>query len=199
MRTEVIEKAVLEHLVGKLFSEERCRKLLDDLVAHSGLLRGRVDDQRALLMKERDDIDKRIARWLDAFETGAMPDDLGADRVRELRARRVELDAALAKVVPLRPPPPHLFTEAAMARFQQSVRALFLDGNALTKHYLRHLVAEVVVTDGDVVIRGKGDAVLTKMAASTRTPSPGLPQGEGVLTSGVDWLRLLDSNQRPGG
>lgn len=199
VRTEVIEKAVLEHLVEKLFSEERCRKLLDDLVARSGLLRGRVDDQRALLMKERDDLDKRIARWLDAFETGAMPDDLGADRVRELRARRVEIDAALAKVVPLRPPPPHLFTEAAMARFQQSVRELFLEGNALTKHYLRHLVAEVVVTDGDVVIRGRRDAVLTMMAANARTPSPLFTKGEGVLTSGVGWLRLLDSNQRPGG
>ncbi len=186
VRTEVLEKAVLEHLVDKLFSAPRCRKLLDELVERSGLLRQRVEDQRALLVKERDDIDKRIARWVEAFESGIMSSDLGSDRMRELRARRAEIEETLAKVVPLRVPPPTLFTEATMARFQSSLRAMFLEGNALTKHYLRQLVAEVVVTDGDVVLRGRREAVLAMMASGASPSSMSTTTGE-VLASVVDF------------
>ena len=77
-----------------------------------------------------------------------------------------------------------------MRKFQASLRALFLEGTALTKHYLRFLVAEIVVLDGDVTIRGKREAVLTMLAAGGSTPDPAFTTGGGVLTSVVDWLRL---------
>lgn len=120
--------------------------------------------------------------------------DLGMERVRELRARRDELRETLSKLVPLRPPPPQLFTAATRQRFQGALRELFLEGNALAKHDLDFLVAEVVVAEGDVIIRGKREAVLSMMAAGSASsplaPSPAFtPTGE-VLTSVGDWLRL---------
>ncbi|MCX5745951.1 MAG: hypothetical protein NT062_26025, partial [Proteobacteria bacterium] len=66
----------------------------------------------------------------------------------ELRSRRDELRHTLTKVVPIVPPPPHIFAASNVQRFRDHVRGIFLSGdNALTKHYLRHLVARIEVTD----------------------------------------------------
>ncbi len=86
-------------------------------------------------------------RDMEIFETGAMTQQgPEMDRYRELRARKLELEDTLKKVVPIRPPP-YLYTQANIERFQQSLKELFLSGdNSMTRNYLRFLVEGIIVT-----------------------------------------------------
>ena len=128
-----------------------------------------------------------------------MPADLGAERVRDLRAQRDELAATLAKVVPLRPPPSRLCSPDAIRRFQASLRDLFLSGDtALTKNDLRFLVSEVVITGNRVELVARASSAIELMASGTDEPR-GVSPSPQVRPTVVEWLQLLDSNQRPGG
>jgi hypothetical protein len=123
-------------------------------------------EHRRQLQQENDEIVRRLRKWQDAFEAGD----------KTAAALGTDLQQTLRKVVLLRPPPPNLYTEASITKFQTSIRSIFLSqDNALTKNYLRFLVDKIVV---------KGPV--------ERDPavSP---------TFAVGWLRLQDSNLRPGG
>ena len=55
------------------------------------------------------------------------------ERMVELRARRDELVQTLTKVVPIVPPPPHIFAASNVQRFRDHIRGIFVGGdNALT-------------------------------------------------------------------
>lgn len=114
----------------------------------------------------------------------------------ELRGRRDELQQTLKNVVPLQPPPPHLFAATTVKRFQQNVRSVFVSGdNALTTHYLRFLVSRVEVTDAHVRVLGRTDGVAQLLA---QKQPPSAASGE-VLATVTGWLRRRGSNPRPGG
>ncbi len=68
----------------------------------------------------------------------------------------------------------------------------------MTKNYLRFLVDRIVVTGPEVEIHARSDAAVQMMAGPTKT-GPGLTVPARSPTTVVDWLQLLDSNQRQGG
>ena len=203
IRAEVLEKAILEHLADRLFTGERCKQILQDIVEETGLLRQKTAEHRRQVQKDLEHLEKRISRWQDAFEAGdKAATELGADRVVELKAKRDELQQALRKVVLLRPPPPNLYTEASVTKFQNSIRSIFLSqDNALTKNYLRFLVEKIVVTGPKVQMVTRSEAVVRMMAAGGAATAGAVVEGDPAVspTFAVEWLRLLDSNQRPGG
>jgi hypothetical protein len=54
-------------------------------------------------------------------------------------------------------------------RFQDNVRSVFVSGDdALTKHYLRHLVSRVEVMDAHVRVLGRTEAVGQLLAQGSR-------------------------------
>lgn len=166
IREQALDIAVLNHLAERLFTDEACREILRDFVEETGVLRQRTADQRRQLQIELDGIERRLQRWAEAFETGEMSAELGAERVAELRAKREELREAIRKVVPLRPPPPHLYGEATIRKFRDSLRAVFLGNEtSMTKNYLRFLVEKIVVTADRVQLVAKTDAVVRLMSA----------------------------------
>jgi DNA invertase Pin-like site-specific DNA recombinase len=194
-----LDQAILEHLAGKVFTQERCRKILEDVVEETGMLRRKTDEQRAALQAQLADIERRVARWQDAFETGAESANVILPRLRELTAKRDELASTLAKVVPLHRPPPHLYTEATLERFQGMLRQVFLSGQtSMTRNYLRFLVERIEVgpikAEGTAInVVGKSGAAVALMANVGRELSaPVNPQGP-VLSSVNDWLQLQDS------
>jgi site-specific DNA recombinase len=199
IRAEVLEKAVLQHLADRLFTAERCKQILQEMVEETGILRQKTAERRRQVQKDLEHTEKRISKWQDAFEAGdKAATELGPDRVAELKATREELQGTLRKVVLLRPPPPYLYTEASIKKFQSSIRSIFLSGdNALTKNYLRFLVEKIVVSGSKVQMVTRSEAVIQMMAANgTHVASPNPANSP---TIAVEWLRLLDSNQRPGG
>ncbi len=166
--TEKLEQAVLEHIATEVFTESVCRQLIESLIEETGALREKTAMQRRSLRKELDQTEKSIARWQVAFETGQLPADLGIERLRELKARREELEETLAKVVPLKAPP-YLYTEANIRRFQADLKNIFLSARTpMTKNYLRFLVEEIVITDDRVEISLKPRSALAMMSAEGR-------------------------------
>ena len=194
--TKLLEQSVLEHIADRLFTEERCKSILQDIVEETGILRQKTAEHRRLLERELADVEKRLRRWEEAFETGQLASDFDTERVSQLHERRDELRDTLSKVVPLRPPPPHLYTAANVAKFQQSIREIFLSGDtSLTRNYLIFLIDSIVITDDHVQIFAKTDAALQMMA---ELPPSGVLTAEGqVRATVVDWLRRRDSNPAP--
>lgn len=187
-----LDRAVLEHLADQVFSVERCRELVRDVVEESGVLRRKTDEQRRELRNEVADVERRIATWQEALETHADSADVVLPRLRELRTKHAELTAALAKVVPLHAPPPYLYAETTIERFRGLVRELFLSANqTMAKNYLRFLVERIVVRDTELEIHGKTQPTVALLAASPELtfPVPVKPAEE-VLTSAGGWLRV---------
>jgi hypothetical protein len=165
----------------------------------------KTDEQRAALQTQLTDIERRVARWQDAFETGAESADVVLPRLRELTAQRDELAATLAKVVPLHRPPPHLHTEATLERFQGMRRQVFLIGqSSMTRNYLRFLVERIEAgptkAEGTAmnVVDNTGAAVALMASVGPQLSAPVNPQGP-ALSCVNDWLQLQDSNLGPGG
>jgi len=171
---------------------DRCRTLVREIVEEMGLLRRKTDEQRRDLKQQLADVERRMAIWHEAFETHAESADVVLPRLRELKARRDELISTLAKVVPLTSPPNHLYAETTIARFQQTIRDLFLGTDqGLAKNYLRFLVERIDVSGNELTVRGKAGATVALLAAG---PEPSrahtVNPAEVVLTSAGGWLRL---------
>ena len=196
-----LERALLEHLADSVFTVERCRTLVREIVEETGLLRRKTDDQRRELKQQLADVERRMAIWQEAFETHAESADVVLPRLRELKARRDELVSIMAKVVPLTSPPSHLYAETTIARFQTTIRDLFLGADqALAKNYLRFLVERIDVSGNELTVQGKTGATVALLAAGPeRSHSATVNPAEVVLTSAGGWLRLKDSNLGPGG
>ncbi len=163
------------------------------------LLRQRVDDRRVQLRSLIDKTTKSISKWEAAYEEGRDL-DVVAPRLRELRAEREKLQHDLDGLQPLAPAPKNLLTDDTTQKFQDKLRDIFISNDTpMTKNYLRFLVEEVVVFDDRVVIKAKARNAVVMMAHPEPLAMGGANHPDPVLTKGGDWLRLLDSNQRPGG
>lgn len=64
----IMDAAVLEHLADKVFTVERCRRILKDVVEETGLLRQRTAADRENLKIQMADAHRRLAVWQEAFE-----------------------------------------------------------------------------------------------------------------------------------
>jgi site-specific DNA recombinase len=167
----VMDKAVLEHLADKVFTNERCRKIMKDVVEETGLLRERTSADRENLRIQLVDAQRRLCTWQDAFEQRPTDADVILPRLREWQSKCEELESSLTKIVPLRAPPPHLYTEATLERFRSMLREVFVSGQtSMTKAYLRFLVERIEVSlSGDrqleLNIVGKSGAAIQLMAS----------------------------------
>ena len=186
---EKLEQAVLKHIAENIFTEERIKTLLKDLVEDAGVLRQKGDDQRKEWERQLKEVERAIARWEAAFESGEMPADLGMDRVRELRSKRAELTETLKKVVPIQAPPPHLYKQETIQSFQKMLRDVFLSGeHAMTRNYLRMLVDRIVVHDEYIEVVARTQGALALMASA---PSATVFTATGAVPTSVNgWLRI---------
>ena len=197
----VLDEAVLKHIGEQVFSEERCREFLRAFVEETGVLRTKTADQRRQLERQVEDLDSRIARWNEAFETGAEALDVIAPRVRELKAKRDEVAAVLAKLVPLRQVPPHLYADSTIKKFQTTMQeVLAAKSSSIAKNYLRMLVDTITVTPGpdgiDIDIAARASTAVAMIAAGGG--KDGLNHPERVLTTVGQWRARQGSNLRPG-
>lgn len=188
-----LDRAVLTHAAEQLFSDRRCREILDNLVEEEGLLRQKTAEQRRLLERERDELGKRLERWFERIETDAELTDVGAERLRELKAKRDEVVQSLAKLRPLFRVPPYLYKPETMEGFQNRVRAaLASENHAIRRVYLQNLLDHIVVGEESITLEVRAGAALAMMAASR--PTPVESTGTEVLPDVVDWHARRDSN-----
>lgn len=199
IRTEKLEQAVKEAIVNRVFTKERCREFLGEVVQENAALRAQAAEQCKDTENELADVERRLARWYEAFESGAAP--IGQERVRKLEQRRSELRQALDQVAMVRPPPAYLYTESIQNRFQDRLRsALLTEESPEARPYLRALVERITVTGSKVEIAARPYEALRLMAAPNAGEAAPVLTGTAFSpTSVCDWLRRTDSNCRPGG
>jgi hypothetical protein len=200
--TEKVERAILNHIAARVFTVDQCRDLLKDIVEESGLLRKRSSEQRREWERQLAVVEKAILHWQRAFESGEHSiQDLGTDRLRDLKAQQAQIKETMARVVPIGSPPPHLYRAETIHGFLDSLREVFLSGtHELTRTYLRLLVKRIVVNDdvAEIELRTDGAAALMAQGSYSSKPTE-LTCPEAVLTSVTGWLQLQDSNLGPGG
>ncbi|HVY26080.1 MAG TPA: recombinase family protein [Polyangiaceae bacterium] len=190
---DTLDTAVLNHIAEHVFTEERCREILRDFLEDQGVLRQKTVEQRRLLERERDELGKRLERWYERIETDPELGEVGAERLRELRAKRDEVIRTLAKLKPLHTIPPYLYKTETIQRFQARLREAFLSGDRGTARvYLNHLVDHIVVGEDEITIEARANVAIAMMAAPTSRAS-GASEGV-VLADVVDWRAPQDSN-----
>lgn len=195
-----LDRAVLEHIAQRLFTEDRCRKLLTDLTERATARRTKTADERARMKRELADVERRIARWELAFEDGTLDPRDGGDRIRQLRQRGSDLQRALATAADVQPPPARLYTRASVQAFQQRLRALLLgDDQSIARTYLRFLVDGIEIRDTDVTVLARPEAAVRMMSGQEPAAADVLTTPDAFSHYGMSWLRRRDSNPRPGG
>lgn len=196
VRTDVLDHAVLSHLGDELFTEERCRNMLQDVISSESEVRQRLAEHRRGLQARQTDLDARIARWCQAFEQGGDLAALGVDRLRALREERedVERQLATAALEAPGPLPPYLFKPEVVERFRKRLKAtLTAEDTGVAREYLRRLVDRIVINDGDVVVEGRASAAAALMAESRGSPAVSTTATK-VRTHVVGWRAREDSN-----
>jgi len=164
---EVLDQAVLNHVGEQLFTEERCKVILRDFVEEQGSLRKQAEERRRLLVREREDVERRLARWYERVEGDDALEDAAGDRIRELKARRDELADALERASLPCVVPPYLYKEDTIERFRSKLREAFTNADrGVAGTYLRQLVERIVVGQEEIVVEAKAAEVIAMMAGS---------------------------------
>jgi hypothetical protein len=190
---DTLDTAILAHVAEHVFTAERCQEILRDFVEEQGILRQKTTEQRRLLERERDELGRRLERWYERIETEPDLGEVGAERLRDLKAKRDEVVRDLTKLKPLHTVPPYLYKPETIERFQTRLRDAFLSGDRGTARvYLQNLIDHIVVGADEIVIEARASAALAMM--STSRPSTSLPAPGEVLTYVEDWHARRDSN-----
>lgn len=189
-----LDGQVLGHLADRVFTTARVREIVEDMIRDVGVARSAFGEQRAHIRKQLADVEARMARWNEAFETGQLDAAGFAPRVAELRGQREDLLSTLNKVKELRAPERVLLTDDAIERFRSELRQLLLEGDRhMAKGYLRLLLDEIVITDGEVHVSARRDVAIESLE---RAQAPGGFTADACsLTFSSTKLRELDSNQ----
>ena len=89
----------------------------------------------------------------------------------------IDSGLAFAQVVPIHPPP-HLYREDTIKRFQEKLQALLVaEDRTVAKSYLTLLVDHIVVDDTDITVVAKTEGALRRLATGSTT--------DGELTAAV--------------
>jgi site-specific DNA recombinase len=142
-----LEGAVLAQLVDIFEYSDLIERALAETGVQSVVESARRERKRAALQAELTKAESAVQRYLCAFETGSMPEEICGPRLRELGTQADTLRARLARLdaedQPIEPPSPEQLRELRL-----SIRQVIENGQvADVKDLLRSLVHEIRITD----------------------------------------------------
>jgi len=187
-----LESAVLSHMSNRLFTGERIKRILAGVLSKSKTFIRGGKNLRNKLIQERRDVENRLQSQYEAIERGIVSGGDVSERIKELKAKRDQIDDQLQKVqVPLISP--NVFTERSIEDFQRTVKDLFMNPDRdFTKRYLKLFIDRITINGRQVRIEGKPATILAAMQKKTAVKTE-------VLTAVTDWLPGQDSNLQPSG
>jgi site-specific DNA recombinase len=162
----LLENAILDHMANRLFTVERVKAILRGVYREIRNVTKSNEGQRNSLIRKVEVVRAKLDRQYEAIETGAIDLALVAERIKELKERRTqledslrELESPLPKTIPL-----HFFKDESIASFQQTVRELFMGPDReMTKRYLKLFIEKIVINLPRVEIVGKTEAILATL------------------------------------
>jgi len=146
----LLENAMLDHLSANRFTVERVKSILKGIYTEAKAMDKRNDGQRKSIIRQLDVVKTKLERQFEAIESGAIELSLVAERIKELKERRTQLETSLGELKPstLKTFPLHFFTDDSIAAFQQTIRELFFgaENRDTTKRYLRLFIEKIIIT-----------------------------------------------------
>ncbi len=193
-----LDRAVLGHLSGKLFTKERIREIVKHFATEIGKLRRSNNERVAALQTRLQDVRTRIKRQYDAIESGAVDMSLVGDRLRELKLEEVDLSEQIEARQGPEPLPLYLFKEESLKSIGENLQQAFLspDGG-MVKRYLSFIVKRIEIEGDEVHIETNLAALLERGVQNAEMGT--VNQTVAVPTIGITWLPGMDSNHQPGG
>lgn len=153
---DAFDQFIIETLSNRLFSNQRVREMLLDLMERQAIRRyeknGHLDQIRA----EINEAEKRLRRFYDAMETGAIDpsEPTFKERLAALTEKRNLAKAAEERALAELQPTAKL-TEKTVKTFAAFVRKQLSEGNTQFKRqYLRAVLDKIIVNEDSVKIFG---------------------------------------------
>ena len=162
-----------------------------------------LQEQEAMLRRERQDLTNRLARLLDAIETGGDAPTLTA-RVRELEAKRASIDADIAALRPVPRLAPAV-VEGRLAEWRRLLRSSVVQGRAVLQRVLQGRIVFTPTPDGQgysFEAPTRFDKLFTGITAEPppdyidRNDQRGKEHITPADTFDADYSRLLEAAQR---
>ncbi len=160
---EALDDAVVDFLAGRLFTEQRCRTILEQLVVQGGVLRHRAAQERRRWETEASVLERRRAKLLEAIETGEMPAKLVVERLADVTTALADATAKLKQVAVIHETPPQLYAPETLTRFEVLLREALVGDVGVARAYLHALVEGVVIGAGggvQVVAAGRNSGIV---------------------------------------
>jgi site-specific DNA recombinase len=181
-----LEQAVIRHLITKLFTKQRIKQLLKGIYKEMQEADRQNDNHRKSLVRRLDVIQNRLNRQYEAIESGVIDLQDVAERIRELKGQREQLEHSLQQLKRPRAIPLHLFKDESIATFQRSIKSMFIqcDDRRLVKRYLQLFIEKIVINLPRVEIVAKPAVILAVLENKTAVRT------DGVLTAVGDWLPM---------
>ena len=137
-----------------MFSEENMRKLLDDINAATKSLR--VDYSRKItdLKKKAADLQLRAARQYEAIESGKIDLSLVAERLKELRIQRDNIQKEIAYYERLNSQyQPAYVTRSTIESYRKEMEKIFIGTNVQEqRNFLKKFIEKIIVKDEGIEI-----------------------------------------------
>ncbi len=158
-------------------------------------LRQRNSTKVQSLRRELAGVRRRVRKHYEAIESGTLELELVADRLRELRDWKGELQQQLERYRRPKQLPPYLMKDENLARIQADLTETFFSNEReITKRYLNFLLERIDI-NGDAVNLVGNSAALCNFALARKT--------EGVVnhpvpTVDLSWLPRPPPCRRPG-
>ena len=182
------EKQIIDQILDWAFSAKNVKALV---TAVRKALRERRGPVRELQAKVQD-LEKRLARYYQAFEEGTMnPSDV-SDRIGQLKAQKKEIEAELAERVSIKELPASISSPENIKRIQEDLRATLLACSPQTlKAYLKILVEDIVLDGSKVTIRAKSAGIMACLDQNEKLRTEGVAP---VLNRVNKWRPQRDLN-----
>ena len=188
VQVEKFQDRVLEEVLDWAFSVENVKEVVT-AVRKSLIER----EQPTKEIRERlEEIETRLARYYEAFETGAMEPEVVNERIRGLKREQEDAEAELVARTTVTDLPAHLTRPDTLAKIQQSIRDTIISGSPdLKKHYLKLLLDSVVYSKERVEITAKSAGVVGMLEADVEPSARGVAA---VRSSIQKWQPVGDLN-----
>ena len=148
------EEMLVEKLKERVLTEENLRELVKLVNEELDSVSHEYRDRLKTVEKEVADVQRRLDRLYDALETGKLTLDDLYPRIQQLRHRQDQLQAARSDLEGyLDERRESLDGLSEVLKYVDDMRALFEEGFAEKKAFIRTFVKEIVVEGGEAVVR----------------------------------------------
>lgn len=164
-----LDEAVISHVSNKLFTTDRIKELLSELLKTSNKLKRNNQTQKKSITQELRDVQKRLSSLYNCLETGTVTPEAINDRIIELKRKENDLKADLNKIIDIKKPPPSLSTAGTITKFQNLVKRTFaIKDSGLAKQYLKLFIKKIKFDGKTLEILANSNTICQIMADSSK-------------------------------